>query len=76
MKRAILVVALAASLATAIAGASQAAPIAPVPQAAATDRADVIKAYYYHGYYHRPYYHPWHGPWRHCYWRYGYRHCW
>jgi hypothetical protein len=55
----------AASIATAVSGISQAAPIAPLPAAVTTDAASLTPVYYYrhhhryyrHHYYHRHYYH-------------------
>jgi hypothetical protein len=55
----------AVSIATAVAGISQAAPIAPLPAGVTTDAANLTPVYYYrhhyryyrHHYYHRHYYH-------------------
>jgi hypothetical protein len=55
----------AASIATAVSGISQAAPIAPLPAGATIDAANLTPVYYYrhhyryyrHHYYHRHYHH-------------------
>ncbi len=66
MKKTVFAIALAALACTAVSGASQAAPIAPLPAgvAADADHGNVTKAWYYH---HR---HCWRGRWGrlHCHW--------
>jgi hypothetical protein len=54
---------------TAVAGTSQAAPIAPLPAAVQANNAGVTPVYYYyHRHYHYWHHHCWIGP-------HGYRHC-
>jgi hypothetical protein len=69
MKKTVFAIVLAALACTAVAGTSQAAPIAPLPAgvAADADHGNVTKAWYYHYYHHR---HCWVGRWGHvhCHW--------
>ena len=71
MLRTVFAMAVAALAFAAVTGTSQGAPIAPLSGVSSNEAGGVTPVYYYyhHGYrYYRPY--------RHCYWRYGYRHCW
>ncbi len=69
MIRTFTAIALAALALTAVSGASQAAPIAPLPSgvAADADHGNVTQAWYYYHHHHR---HCWRGRWGrlHCYW--------
>jgi ABC-type glycerol-3-phosphate transport system substrate-binding protein len=67
MIRTVFAMAVAALVFAAVAGTSQAAPIAPLSGATSTDAGNVTPVYYYHPYYHRH--------WRRCWWRHGYRVC-
>ncbi len=64
MIRTVFAIALAAIAFAAVSGASQAAPIAPLPAGVAADagHGNVTKAWYYYHHHHR---HCWHGRWGH-----------
>ena len=68
MRRIVFAVAIAALALGAVAGTSQAAPIAPLSGVATTDAGKLTQ-----GNLTRVY---WHYHYRHCWWRHGYRHCW
>jgi hypothetical protein len=64
MKRVVFATAIAAITFVAAYGVSKAAPIAPLPEAVASNSSDIVKAYYWHHhYYHHRY-------WYHHHWRY------
>jgi hypothetical protein len=65
MKRAaVWAISLAALAPIAFAGASRAAPIAPLPNAVTENTENVIQAYYHHHHYYH------HRHWYHHHWRY------
>lgn len=71
MLRTVFAMAVAIFAFAAVSGTSQAAPIAPLSGVTTNAAGSVTPVYYYYRHGHRYY-----RPWRHCYWRYGYRHCW
>jgi len=73
MRRIVFAVAIAALALGAVAGTSQAAPIAPLSGVAATDAGKLTQGNLTQGNLTQVY---WHYHYRHCWWRHGYRHCW
>jgi len=73
MKRLATGIAVAAVTFFAVFGRSEAAPIAPIPDAAVdnVEQGYVIRAYYWHGRYYR---YRWHGAYYRYYWHRGYYH--
>jgi hypothetical protein len=77
MIRTISAMAVAGLLMAAVSGASQAAPIAPLPAAVTSDSSGLtqVRWHWHHGWHHG-WHRGWHHGWRRCWWRHGYRHCW
>jgi hypothetical protein len=70
MRRALFAIAVAAVVFAAVSGASQSAPIAPLPAAIAHDTGDLTQVWWHHHHFwHRYHWHRWH---HHC-WRWR---CW
>ena len=63
MTRTVFAIAAAALLLAAVAGTSQATPIAPLTGVGSADTAQVTQVWWHHHHHH-------------CWWHHGYRHCW
>jgi hypothetical protein len=60
MKHISFLIAVSASMSVAFCGATQAAPITPLPLASDATSAKITPVYYHHWYYHHWHHHYWH----------------